>query len=88
MNVSEAKDRLSQLVEAVDSTHDAITITRHGKAAAVLISAADLQQLIDTVEWLGDPLTPSEVAEAEEDIAARRTVSVDDARAALRRGRV
>ena len=87
MNVSEAKDKLSQLVESVDSTHDAITITRHGKPAAVLISAADLQQLTDTIEWLNDPLTSAEVTEAEEDVAAGRTLSVGEARAELRRGR-
>lgn len=87
VSVSEAKDRLSQLVEAVETTHDAVTITRHGRAAAVLIAAADLQQLTDTVEWLNDPLTAPEVAEAEADIATGRTMSVDEARAALRRGR-
>jgi prevent-host-death family protein len=87
MNVSEAKDKLSQLVESVESTHDAITITRHGKAAAVLISAADLQQLTDTVEWLNDPVTAAEVAEAEADVAAGRTVGVADARDVLRRAR-
>ncbi|HIZ37003.1 MAG TPA: type II toxin-antitoxin system Phd/YefM family antitoxin [Candidatus Ruania gallistercoris] len=87
MNVSEAKDRLSQLVESVESTHAAITITRHGKAAAVLVSADDLQQLTDTVEWQNDPLTAPEVAEAEADITAGRTMSVEDARTALRRGR-
>ena len=87
MNVSDAKDKLSQLVESVESTHDAITITRHGRAAAVLVSADDLQQLTDTVAWLNDPLTAPEVAEAEADITAGRTVSVDDARARLRHDR-
>lgn len=85
MSVSEAKDKLSQLVESVDSTHDAITITRHGRAAAVLVAAADLQQLTDTIEWLSDPLTVTEVAEAEDDIVAGNTLSIEDARAALRR---
>src|SRR5699024_10716640 len=61
--------------------------TRHGKAAAVLISVEDLQQLTDTVEWLNDPLTTPEVAEAEADIAAGSTLSIDDAHTALRRGR-
>ena len=87
MNVSEAKDRLSQIVESVATTHNAVTITRHGKAAAVLISVEDLQQLTDTVEWLNDPLTTPEVAEAEADIAAGSTLSIEDAHRALRRGR-
>ena len=87
MNLIEAKDKLSQLVESVESTHNAITITRHGRPAAVLVSADDLQQLTDTVEWLNDPLTATELAEAAADIDAGRTMSVADARAALRRGR-
>ncbi|MDN3309323.1 type II toxin-antitoxin system Phd/YefM family antitoxin [Microbacterium oryzae] len=87
MDVSDAKDKLSQLVEAVASGHDAITITRHGEAAAVLIAADDLQQLTDTVAWLSDSLTASEIDEAESDIAAGRTLSVEEARATLRRSR-
>ena len=72
------------IVESVATTHNAITITRHGKAATVLISVEDLQQLTDTVEWLNDPLTTPQIAEAEADIAAGSTLSIDDAHIAYR----
>lgn len=55
MSVSEAKDRLSQLVEAVESTHETVTITRHGKPAAVLVSTTDLESLEETVYWQAQP---------------------------------
>jgi antitoxin YefM len=33
--LSEAKDKLSALVEAGEMTHEIVTITRHGREAAV-----------------------------------------------------
>ena len=44
--LSEAKDKLSALVEEADKTHEIIQITRHGHPSAVLMSAADLESLI------------------------------------------
>ncbi|WP_168703768.1 type II toxin-antitoxin system Phd/YefM family antitoxin, partial [Gordonia paraffinivorans] len=43
--LGEAKDKLSALVDSAESTHDIITITKHGKPAAVLMSADDLESL-------------------------------------------
>ena len=83
MPVSEAKDKLSQLVEGVETTHDAVVITRHGKPAAVLISPDDLDSLQQTLAWLSDPMHSSEMAEAEEDRAAGRMLSLDEVRARL-----
>ncbi|HUO39814.1 MAG TPA: type II toxin-antitoxin system Phd/YefM family antitoxin, partial [Mycobacterium sp.] len=34
-----AKDKLSALVDDAESTHEIITITKHGRPAAVLMSA-------------------------------------------------
>lgn len=65
VSVSEAKDKLSSLVESVESTHDAVVITRHGKPAAVLISPEDLDSLQDTLAWLSNPNHAAEIAEAE-----------------------
>lgn len=83
MSVSEAKDKLSSLVESVESTHDTILITRHGKPAAVLISPDDLDSLQETLAWLSDPDHAAEVAEAEADIAAGRMLSLEEVRAQL-----
>ncbi len=37
--LAEAKNRLSEYVSDVERTHDRVTITRHGRTAAVLVSA-------------------------------------------------
>lgn len=62
--LSEAKDKLSGLVEDVDRTHEIITITRHGRAAAVLMSADDLESLHETLYWLSQPGIREDIAEA------------------------
>ena len=53
--LSEAKDRLSALVDEADRTHEIVQITRHGRPAAVLMSADDLESLHETVAWLSQP---------------------------------
>ena len=83
MSVSEAKDNLSTLVESVESTHDAVIITRHGKPAAVLISPEDLDSLQETLAWLSDPSHAAEMAEAEADVSSGRMLSLDEVRAQL-----
>jgi prevent-host-death family protein len=47
--LSEAKDQLSALVDDVQSTHQAVTITRHGRPAAVLMAVDDLESLQETL---------------------------------------
>ncbi|GHF04271.1 type II toxin-antitoxin system Phd/YefM family antitoxin [Pseudolysinimonas yzui] len=83
VSVSEAKDNLSALVESVESTHDAVVITRHGKPAAVLISPDDLDALQETLAWLSDPHHAAEMAEAEDDIVKGRMRSLEEVRAQL-----
>ncbi|MEQ1736623.1 MAG: type II toxin-antitoxin system Phd/YefM family antitoxin [Rhodoglobus sp.] len=83
MSVSEAKDKLSTLVESVESTHSAVVITRHGKPAAVLISPDDLDALQETLAWLSDPNHGAEMAEAEEDVSEGRMLSLEEVRAQL-----
>ncbi|MFR9802651.1 type II toxin-antitoxin system Phd/YefM family antitoxin [Pseudonocardia sp. RS010] len=43
--LGEAKDKLSALVEEAETTHEIVTITRHGQLAAVLMAADDLDSL-------------------------------------------
>lgn len=85
ISVSEAKDKLSQLVESIDATHDAVTITRHGRPAVVMLSFDDLASLQETLLLLSDPRHAEEVAEADSDIAEGRTLSLAEVRAQLGR---
>ena len=53
--LAEAKSKLSQLVAEVEATDDEITITRNGKAVAVLVSHDDFERWRETAEIIGDP---------------------------------
>lgn len=78
--LSEAKDKLSALVEEADTTHEIIQITRHGRPSAVLISADDLESLQETVHWLSRPGIRDDLKAARRDIAERTTTSGADLR--------
>lgn len=79
--LSEAKDTLSALVEAAEKTHDIVTITRHGRPAAVLMSVDDLESLHETLFWLSQPGIHESIAQAEKDYAEGNTISGEELRA-------
>lgn len=79
--LSEAKSQLSALVDEAASTHEIVQITRHGHAAAVLMSADDLDSLHETLHWLSQPRVREDVAAAREALAAGETTSGEDLRA-------
>jgi len=70
--LAEVKNRLSEYVSEVERTHDRVTITRHGRTAAVLISADDLAALEETVDLLATPGASEAIAEGLADLAAGR----------------
>lgn len=45
--------QLGELVERVLRTRERVTIGRHGRPAAVLISAEELEALDETLHWAG-----------------------------------
>jgi len=73
--LSEAKDKLSALVEQAERTHDIVTITRHGRPAAVLMAADDLESLHETLFWLSQPGISESIDAARRDVEAGDTVS-------------
>jgi len=81
--VTNAKARLSELVAAVANTQDHVDITRNGEPAAVLMSYTELAALRETIAILSDPTAVAEIQQANADIAAGSTVSVEDLRAAM-----
>ena len=78
--LSEAKDKLSALVEEADRTHEIIQITRHGHPSAVLMSADDLESLQETIHWLSQPRILEDLDEAKRNIAGGNTTSGDELR--------
>lgn len=78
--LTEAKEKLSALVEEADTTHEIIQITKHGRVAAVIMSADDLESLNETLHALRTPGVVEELEQADADYAAGKTVSGEDIR--------
>lgn len=64
---TDARNRFSDLVDSVDRTHDRVVITRHGKAAAVLVAPDDLEALEETIDVLASPEAMRQLAESRQD---------------------
>jgi len=78
--LSEAKDKLSGLVDEVERTHEIYTITRHGRPAAVLMAVEDLESMEETLFWMSQPGIHESIAEAEKEYASGTTVSGEQVR--------
>jgi prevent-host-death family protein len=81
--LAEVTNRLSEYVDRVARQHDRVTITRNGRAAAVLVSPEDLEPLEETVAILSDPDELAAVREGLADLDAGRVTSVDDLKTRL-----
>jgi len=79
--LGEARNHLSEYVTQVERTHERITITRHGHAAAVLISADDLASIEETLDVLRTPGAVEAISEGRADAAAGRFVDADEIKA-------
>ncbi len=84
VSLSEAKDKLSAIVEQAERTHEIVTITRHGRPAAVLMAAEDLESLHETLFWLSQPGVREDIAAARRDVQAGGTAGAEELRAEFR----
>lgn len=72
--LSEAKNRLSELVDSVDRTHERVLITRNGRDTALLISVSDFESWEATLELAMDPQAQHRVRVAQEEVEAGQVV--------------
>ncbi len=79
-----ARDHLSEIVDRVEREHDRVVITRNGRDAAVLISAADLAELEETLSVLSDPAALADIREADAAYSSGEVLRGIDAVRALR----
>ena len=75
---TDARNRLSDLIDEVARTHDRIEITRHGHPVAVLISPDDLAAIEETLEILSNRETMRQLAESEAAIEAGDVLDADE----------
>lgn len=77
-SLANAKQQLSALVEEIVTTHERITVTRHGAPAVVLMAAEDLESLQETLELLADPAGRQRLERAQAEVAAGNLTSRDE----------
>lgn len=80
MSLANAKAHLSEVLDRVLRTHERITITRHGRREAVIMSTDDLDALEETLELLCDPQAVQEIAEGRAAADRREGLHADDLR--------
>ncbi len=61
LSVSEAKMKLSGLIDAVNATDEEVVITKNGRPAAVLISPDEFESLRETVAVRSDSALMKEI---------------------------
>ena len=75
--LTEARSRLSEIVDEVASTGSAIEISRHGRPVAVVVGYEEYESLLETLNILTDEATMNAIAEAERDVAAGDLIDLD-----------
>jgi antitoxin YefM len=78
--LTEVKAKLNELIDSAVSTHERVTITKHGKPAAVLISVDDLEALEETLYWQAQPDVREDIAKASEEAQAGELMSEAEVR--------
>lgn len=67
--MAQVKAHLSELVGRVNSQHDRVTVTVHGRPSAVLLSLDDLEALEETIAILSDTDTLRQLAASDAELA-------------------
>lgn len=79
----EVRDHFSDVVDRVERQHERVTVTRNGRAAAVIVSPEDLAALEETLAVLSDPEALADIREADRSYSAGDVVRGVDAVRAL-----
>jgi antitoxin YefM len=80
---TEARTHLTELLDDVERVHEHVVITRNGRPAAIVMSQAEYDSLIETLEILGDHKLLADLAARDEDVAAGRMVPWEEVKREL-----
>ncbi|MFC9964637.1 type II toxin-antitoxin system Phd/YefM family antitoxin [Nocardia ignorata] len=76
--ISEAKTRLTELADKADREHDHFTLTRNGRARAVLVGVSEWESIQETMAILANRPLREELAQAAADDAAGNLTSHEE----------
>lgn len=80
---TEARSKLSELLDDIERRHEHVVITRNGRPVGVLIPAAELEAIEETLEILQDEDLLQALRESEEDVKAGRLSRFSEVRREL-----
>jgi prevent-host-death family protein len=80
---TEARARLSELLDELERQHEHVVITRNGRPAAMLLPVAEFEALEETLEVLDDEGLMDALRESEEDVRAGRIDTIAEVRREL-----
>ena len=80
-SLADVKAHLSEIVDLVESEHERVVITRHGRPAAVILSPDDLEALEETLEIISAPDALAQIQHAEAEIDAGEFLTAAELRA-------
>lgn len=67
-SLADAKAHFSEIIDLVESQHERVVITRHGRPAAIIVSPDDLAGIEETLDILATPGALQEIRAAEAEI--------------------
>jgi antitoxin YefM len=73
LSLSEAKMKLSSLVDVVNTTDEEIVITKNGSPAAVLISPDEFESMKETISVRSDVAFMEEIRKGLKDLKGKKT---------------
>jgi len=78
MPFTDVRNRLSELIDEVERTHERVEITRHGHAVAVLIAPDDLAALEETLDVLTNREMMRQLAESRDAVEAGDVLNAEE----------
>lgn len=80
---TEARARLTELLDEVNERHEHVVITRNGRPAGVVLSSDEYEALAETLDVLEDDEALEALRASEEDVRAGRVYPLDEVRREL-----
>lgn len=81
--LAKAKNELSALVDEIVSTQQAVTITRNGVPAVVVLAVEDYESIMETLDLAGDPDAMADIRQARDDATRGETFTLEQVLAEL-----
>ncbi len=82
--VTEAREKLTELVDEVNDKFEQIEITKNGKPRAVIMSTDEFDSWKETIEILSDKQLMRDIAQAEKDFREGKSISLEQLKEELK----